>query len=66
MIGKHQKVAELLLERGADPNVQDGNNNTPLHLALQSGLVERAELLARGTDSNARDNDNTIPLPWSS
>jgi ankyrin repeat protein len=65
MIGKHQIVAELLLERGADPNVQDGNN-TPLHLALQSGLVERAKLLARGTDSNARDDDNTIPLPWSS
>jgi ankyrin repeat protein len=47
MIERHQKVAELLLERGADPNVQDDNNNTPLHLALQSGLVERAELLAR-------------------
>jgi ankyrin repeat protein len=63
MIGKHQKVAELLLEHGADPNVQDDNNNTPVHLALQSGLVERAELFACVAYSNARDDGNTILLP---
>jgi ankyrin repeat protein len=64
MIEKHQKVAELLLECGVDPNVQDNNNNNiPLHLALQSRLMECAELLAHGADLNAWDDNNAIPLP---
>ena len=55
------KVLKLLLARGADVNVQDDRNDTPLHLALKSGHVHLAELLARGADSNALGNDDTIP-----
>ena len=32
-----QEVAALLVERGADPNVQDGRGNTPLMLAARCG-----------------------------
>jgi cytohesin len=61
------KVAELLLELGADPNARDNDDNTPLHIASKSGHVEVAEmLLDRGVDANVRDKDNTIPLHFAS
>ena len=38
----HLEVAKLLLERGADPNITDNDNDTPLHVCE---TVECAELL---------------------
>ena len=35
----HEKVALLLLEKGADPNAADAYGITPLHWALQEGIV---------------------------
>lgn len=59
----HRKVAELLLERGADVNAADTLFNTPLHLAA---LVDNQEvvklLIERGADVNARNNRGWTPL----
>jgi len=38
----HLEIAKLLLERGADPNITDNDNDTPLHVCE---TVECAELL---------------------
>ena len=35
----HEEVALFLLEKGADPNATDGYGMTPLHWALQEGIV---------------------------
>ena len=35
----HEKVALFLLEKGADPNATDAYGLTPLHWALQEGIV---------------------------
>ena len=57
----------LLLELGADSKARDNSDNTPLHLASKTGLVEVAEiLLDRGADTNARNNDNAVPLHFAS
>jgi len=29
------RIGHLLIERGADPNLRNINNNTPLHLAIK-------------------------------
>ncbi|MBM4028988.1 MAG: hypothetical protein FJ280_26860, partial [Planctomycetes bacterium] len=70
-----KETVELLLARGADPNVMGGNvaNDAyaPLHLAASrknKAIVEL--LLARGADVDARDSRGNSPLhdllgwPW--
>jgi len=34
-----------LLEEGTDPNIRDGDGNTPLHFAASKGCAEAARLL---------------------
>ncbi len=60
-------VVELLLDRGADPNLKDAQEQTALHYALMDPstpkhgpVVER--LLTAGSDPNARASGGPTPL----
>jgi len=49
------RVAERLLDRGADPNAKTFGLETPLHLASYAGLTGQIRLLKeRGADGEAR------------
>jgi ankyrin repeat protein len=49
-------MANLLLDRGADPNARNWDDVTPLHQAVRARNLSVVEvLLARGADPNARD-----------
>ncbi|KAI9704499.1 MAG: hypothetical protein M1820_005573 [Bogoriella megaspora] len=57
----HLRIAELLLEYGADPNVRghDENQHTPLDTARASPIVKNVwqfEKLLAAADTNARNN----------
>jgi ankyrin repeat protein len=56
-------VARLLLEHGADVNVQDNNGATPLHVSAEVGTVEVARvLLEHGANVAARDSKGKTPM----
>lgn len=53
----HMDVARLLVERGADPNAVDDQENTALHCAALAGRVDLlAYLLGLGVDPIAQNN----------
>ena len=55
-----REMVELLLEHGADPNIQDVGGSTPLHRAK---TVEMAALLLdRGADPNIANFSGATPL----
>ena len=55
--------AKLLIDKGADLNVQDNEGYTPLHLAAWQGMKDMAELLIdRGANLNTQDNWGWTPL----
>ena len=57
------RVAQLLLDRGADVNSQCYDRSTPLHLASYNGKLEIARLLLdRGADVNAESSDGETSL----
>jgi ankyrin repeat protein len=54
---------ELLLEAGADPNVQAPDGSTPLHQAVQARQVAMIRaLVAAGASLEATNKDNLTPL----
>ena len=56
-------IAQLLLERSADVNVQDRDSATPLHLASYNGRVAIARvLLDGGAAANSKGNQGGTPL----
>ena len=65
-------IVKLLLEHGADANHLDGSGETPLHIALQGGLIKFASqgdfieivrlLLHHGADANHLDGSRKTPL----
>jgi ankyrin repeat protein len=63
------ETVELLLIRGADPNMSDYYGETPLHLAIQNIREWEQDdhkiillLLSRGADVNTHDNQGITPL----
>jgi ankyrin repeat protein len=61
LVGKHIRVAEILLERGANVDIRGTRERTPLHEATDNvGLVQ--SLLNRGADVNCRQDDLRSPL----
>lgn len=56
--GPHLEIAKLLIQQGADVNLQTDHVPTPLHLAAKRGSLDIAKLLVeRGADVNARAHD---------
>ncbi|MDE2729565.1 MAG: ankyrin repeat domain-containing protein [Gemmatimonadota bacterium] len=60
----HGKRVRLLLELGADPNLQDGEGRTGLHLvcARGTGTGTVRALIEAGADPDARDHGGRTPL----
>ena len=62
----NEKVARLLIEKGANVNTNRGMvGMTPLHNAAVSGSIEIIELLlARGAKVNAKDEKGQTPVAY--
>src|SRR5215211_8913651 len=59
----HEKIVELLLKHGADPNIREQGGYTPLHAAAQNGDVEMIRtLLYGGADLALRSDDGKFPV----
>lgn len=60
---KRVDLAEMLLTRGADPNLRGEGGFVPLHGAASSGQIDLALLLLKyGADVNAKDDAGSTPL----
>ena len=56
---------EILLENGANINVGDGNQDTPLHWATFKNNLDCVKLLLqRGADVDPEDFNSDTPLSW--
>lgn len=56
---------EKLLAHGADVNAQDGDGDTALHGAAQTGNTEIMQrLLDKGADPNTKNKQGGTPLMW--
>ena len=61
LVGKHIRVAEILLEHGANVDIRGVRERTPLHEAIDNvGMVQ--SLLNKGADVNCRQDDLRTPL----
>ncbi len=59
---KHLYMAKLLIDHGAEVNVQNGWGQTPLHLAARLGYLEIVQLLVdNGADTTAKDDEGYTP-----
>ncbi|OMO80661.1 hypothetical protein COLO4_23989 [Corchorus olitorius] len=56
-------LLQQLLRRGSDPNEQDNNGRSALHIAASIGSHHCVVLLLEfGADPNIRDNEGNVPL----
>ena len=60
----NDKMIELLLSKGADPNVHGPNGETPLGLAAKYSLKAVKMLVEKGADVNAKDEAGFTALRW--
>eukprot|EP01130_Rhizamoeba_saxonica_P019087 TRINITY_DN9797_c0_g1_i1.p1 TRINITY_DN9797_c0_g1~~TRINITY_DN9797_c0_g1_i1.p1 ORF type:complete len:280 (-),score=56.60 TRINITY_DN9797_c0_g1_i1:134-973(-) len=62
----YPECVQILLDSGADPNLQDGHHQTSLHRACENSLDEVAQLLASSpdTDINIQDLMGRSALHW--
>ena len=61
VVRKHMKVAEILVEHGANVDIRGTRGRTPLHEAIRDfGMVQF--LLKNGADVNCRQDDLRTPL----
>lgn len=52
-----------LIQKGANPNIQDGRGNTPLMIAVESGYTDGAQILLRyGANVNLGNASGETPL----
>ena len=59
----HQEVVKLLLENGANHNIQDIDNDEPIHYASMRGHVQCLEILIQhGACLKTRGEDGLTPL----
>ncbi|XP_072163422.1 rabankyrin-5-like [Diadema setosum] len=60
------RVAEQILQNGANPNAQDAKGNTPLFIAIGSGNVAVFDLLIsqKGINFDLLNNDGDSALWW--
>ncbi|KAK7952734.1 uncharacterized protein PG986_008462 [Apiospora aurea] len=59
----HRKVAQILIDNGADINAPNSVGDTPLHIALKGGDIDMARLLIKqGANINAPDRGGRAPL----
>lgn len=68
----HRRMAQMLLRRGADPNIHDCYSRSCLHLAVEAYASEKPHntrslemvkgLLDHRADPNVRDNTDKTPL----
>ncbi|XP_060576349.1 transient receptor potential cation channel subfamily A member 1-like [Ruditapes philippinarum] len=57
------EVIDLLIENGAEINMQNNTNYTPLHMAVIGGQINIVnQLLDKGADIEARDGDHMTPV----
>ncbi|KAI4673559.1 uncharacterized protein J4E88_008614 [Alternaria novae-zelandiae] len=63
MVATEETVQIDLLKSGADPNIQDMDDNTALHSAIRLGHVNTVrELVRKGANVNALGADDCSPL----
>jgi ankyrin repeat protein len=59
----HEKIVDMLLKNGADPNVREQGGYTPLHAAAQNGdLAVIRTLIYGGADLEVKSRDGKTPL----
>lgn len=59
----NSNVASLLLEHGADPNIQDRRGVTPAHDAARTGFLDTLSVLVDfGASVNTPDQSGTLPI----
>jgi ankyrin repeat protein len=60
---EHLQVIQLLLEKGASPNLPNNIGETPLHFAVESNSETIVELLLKyKADPNYLNNEKFAPI----